>query len=165
MSPFSPGNLGCVFRLIKRRTAIVLLLLSDHLVQNRQTGEQMTHWDKLNKENSNLVALFIMSQRVICSPVWRFCTTWSLSCKGPICQDLSLTITTDSGIVDCLRLPFLRSSFFVFGTFFVFCAATAWWNRDWFFDSHRGCLCSCWCYDTHSRVELCSQIAGRGYRL
>ena len=27
--------------------------LSDHVVQNRQTGEQMTHW-------------------VICSPVWRF---------------------------------------------------------------------------------------------
>ena len=24
---------------------------------NRQTGEQMMHWDMLNKENSNLVAL------------------------------------------------------------------------------------------------------------
>ena len=32
---------------------------SGHVVQNRQTGEQMTHWDK---ENSNLVALFNMSQ-------------------------------------------------------------------------------------------------------
>ena len=36
--------------------------LSDHVVQNRQTGEQMTHWDMLNKENSNLEALFNMSQ-------------------------------------------------------------------------------------------------------
>ena len=32
----------------------------------------MTHWDMLDKENSNLVALFNMSQCVICSPVWRF---------------------------------------------------------------------------------------------
>ena len=34
------------------------LQLSDHVVQNRQTGEQMTHWVMLNKENSNLLALF-----------------------------------------------------------------------------------------------------------
>ena len=39
---------------------------------NRQTGEQMTHWDMLNKENSNIVALFNLYQCVICSPVWRF---------------------------------------------------------------------------------------------
>ena len=32
-----------------------LLQLSNHTVQNRQTGEQMPHWDMLNKENSNLV--------------------------------------------------------------------------------------------------------------
>ena len=44
----------------------------------------MTHWDTLNKENSNLVAFFNMSHCVICSPVWRFCTTWLLSCKRPI---------------------------------------------------------------------------------
>ena len=50
------------------------LQLSDHVVQNRQTGEQMTHWVMLNKGNSNLVAFFNMSQCVICSPVWRFCT-------------------------------------------------------------------------------------------
>ena len=60
------------------------LQLSDHVVQNRQTGEQMTHWAMLNKENSNLVVLFNTSQCVICSPVWRFCTTWSRSCKGPL---------------------------------------------------------------------------------
>ena len=34
------------------------LQLSDHVVQNRQTDEQMTHWAMLNKENSNLVVLF-----------------------------------------------------------------------------------------------------------
>ena len=60
------------------------LQLSEHVVQSHQTGEQMTHWAMLNKENSNLVVLFNMSQCVICSPVWRFCTSWSLSCKGPI---------------------------------------------------------------------------------
>ena len=62
------------------------LQLSDHVVQNRRTGEQMTHGDMLNKENSNLVALF---NCVICSPVWRswFCTTWSLSCKGSIMME------------------------------------------------------------------------------
>ena len=48
------------------------LQLSNHMVQNRHTGKQMTHWDMLNKENSNLVAFFNMSQSVICSPVWRF---------------------------------------------------------------------------------------------
>ena len=61
------------------------LQLSDHLVQNRQTGEQMTHWDMLNKATTKFeVSLFNMSQWVICSPVWQFCTTWSLSIKGPI---------------------------------------------------------------------------------
>ena len=39
---------------------------------NRQTCEQMTQWDVLNKEKSNLLALFNMSQCVICSPVWQF---------------------------------------------------------------------------------------------
>ena len=28
------------------------LQLSDRVVQNRPTGEQMTHWDMFNKENS-----------------------------------------------------------------------------------------------------------------
>ena len=30
----------------------------------------MTPWDMLNKEKSNMVALFNMSQCVACSPVW-----------------------------------------------------------------------------------------------
>ena len=52
--------------------AMGFLQLSDHVLQNRQTGEQKTHWDILNKENSNMVALFNMSQCVICSSVRRF---------------------------------------------------------------------------------------------
>ena len=35
--------------------------MSDHVVR---TGEQITHWDMLNKEHSNLVALVKMSQCV-----------------------------------------------------------------------------------------------------
>ena len=62
--------------------------LSVHVLQYRQTCEQMRHWDMLNKENSNLVALLNMSQCVICSPVWRFYSTWSLSCNGPIWEKL-----------------------------------------------------------------------------
>ena len=61
-----------------------LLQLSDQVVQNQQSGGQMTYWDMLNKETSNLVALFNMFQCIICSPVWRFCTTWWLSWKWPI---------------------------------------------------------------------------------
>lgn len=56
-----------------------LLQLSDHVVPNRQRGEQMTHWDMLNKENSNMMALFNMSPCVICSPVPRDCSV----AKGP----------------------------------------------------------------------------------
>ena len=69
------------------------LQLSDQVVQNRQTGEQMTHRAMLNKENSNLVVLFDMSQCLICSPVWRFCTTCSLSCKGPISDHALIYMT------------------------------------------------------------------------
>ena len=49
-----------------------LLQLSNHVVQNRHTGEQMTHWDVLKKATKFEVSLFNMSQCVICSPVWRF---------------------------------------------------------------------------------------------
>ena len=61
-----------------------LLQLSNHVVQNCQTGKQMTHWDLLNKANKFEFSLFNMSEYIICSPVWRFCTTWLLSCKRPI---------------------------------------------------------------------------------
>ena len=49
--------------------------MSDHVVENPQTEEQMTHWDMSNKEHLNLVALFIISLCVICTPVWLFRTT------------------------------------------------------------------------------------------
>ena len=48
------------------------LQLSDHVVQNLQTGEQMTHWDMLNKATKFEFSLFYMSHCVICSPVWSF---------------------------------------------------------------------------------------------
>ena len=60
------------------------LHLSDHVVQNRQTGEQMTHWDILNKATKFEFSFFNMFQCVICSPVWQFCTKGPLGCKGPI---------------------------------------------------------------------------------
>lgn len=55
-----------------------------HVIRNRQTGEQMMYWNRLNKENSNLVALFNLSQCVICSPLWRLCTMRSFNCIRPI---------------------------------------------------------------------------------
>ena len=59
--------------------------------KNRHTGEQMTHWDMLKKATKSEFSLFNMSQCVICSPVWRFCTTWFLSCKRPILQLVTKT--------------------------------------------------------------------------
>lgn len=56
---------------------------SDHAARNRQTGEQTTHWAMLNKGNSNLVALFNISQCVTRSPARRPRTPRSLGCKGP----------------------------------------------------------------------------------
>jgi len=38
----------------------------------------------LNKENSNLVALFNMSQCVICPRVWRFAPRDRSAAKGPL---------------------------------------------------------------------------------
>ena len=64
-------------------TSMGPLQLSDHVVQNHQTGKQMTHWDMWNKEHSNLVALFNMSQCLICSP----------AAKGSF--DLSLSIFSE----------------------------------------------------------------------
>ena len=59
-------------------------LIGNFTAKRSRGTKANAHWDMLNKENSNLVALFIMSQCVICSPVWLFCTTWSLSLKGLI---------------------------------------------------------------------------------
>ena len=45
---FSPGK-GSLIRAFC--PAMGPLQLSSHMIQNCQTGEQMTHWDKFNKEN------------------------------------------------------------------------------------------------------------------
>ena len=55
-----------------------------------KTKRKYANKKKKNKENLNLVALFNMSARVISSPVWWFCTMWSLSCKGPITTTLEV---------------------------------------------------------------------------
>ena len=57
--------------------AMGLLQLSNHVVQNRHTGEQMTHWDILNKE----IQIWWLS---LTCPSVSFCTTRLLSCKRPI---------------------------------------------------------------------------------
>ena len=46
-----------------------LLQLSNHVVQNRHTGEQMAHWDMLKKATKFEFSLFNVSQCIICSPV------------------------------------------------------------------------------------------------
>ena len=53
------------------------------MLQNRQTGEKIAPWDMLNKEISNLVALFNMCQCVIYSPVWQFCQRDRSAAEGP----------------------------------------------------------------------------------
>ena len=53
------------------------------VVQNHQTGEQMTQRDMLNKENINLVALFNMFQYVICLQFGDFVLHDHLALKGP----------------------------------------------------------------------------------
>ena len=50
------------------------LQLSDHVVQNRQTGEQMVHWDMFNEATKFEFSLFKMAQCIICSPLWQFCS-------------------------------------------------------------------------------------------
>ena len=67
------------------RTCVILgKALSRHLYaqmglfaaeQSRGTGEQMTHWDMLNKAIIFEFSLFNMSQWVICSPLWGSGTT------------------------------------------------------------------------------------------
>ena len=54
------------------RSQMGLLQLSNHVVQNRHTGEQMTQWDMLKKATKFEFSLFNVSQCVICSPVWQF---------------------------------------------------------------------------------------------
>ena len=71
---------------LKRSPSLVMgpLQLSDHVVQTRQTGEQMTHWDMLNKATKFGFSFFNMAQCVICSPVWRFVPRDRSAAKGPL---------------------------------------------------------------------------------
>ena len=60
------------------------LQLAIHVVQNRRSGEQKSHWAKTNKENYHLklcMSFFVLSQCDFCSPAWRFSREW-LAAKG-----------------------------------------------------------------------------------
>ena len=64
---------------------------SDHMVQKAPClRANDAIGDMVNKENLNLVALFSMPHRVICSLAWRFSYHLITSCKGSI----SLLINT-----------------------------------------------------------------------
>ena len=57
------------------------------VVPNCLEREQKTFWDKTNKALTSFKLEFsfvCLSQYALCSPAWRFCTTWVTSCKGPI---------------------------------------------------------------------------------
>ena len=54
-------------------TRMIPLQISDHLVQNWQTGEQMTHWDMLNKATK--FEFFSVPVRHLLSSL-AICTTW-----------------------------------------------------------------------------------------
>ena len=128
MCHFNPWSVGLIYHgpncILKRTLCSLcfqslidaeikgLLQLSNHMVQNRQTGEQMSHWDLLNKATKFEFSLFNISQYIICSPVWRFCTTWLLSCKRPIAHEQwysmiqTSSITTSNSIkTTALSLP------------------------------------------------------------
>ena len=62
------------------------LQLSNHVVQNRHSEEQMTHWDMLKKAAKFEFSLFSMHQCVICSPVWRclYHVTDCSAANGPL---------------------------------------------------------------------------------
>ena len=55
-------------------TRMIPLQISDHLVQNWQIGEQMTHWDMLNKATK--FEFFSVPVRHLLSSL-AICTTWS----------------------------------------------------------------------------------------
>ena len=76
-----------------------LLRLSDHEVQTRQTGEQMTHWDMLNKATKFKLSLFNMSQCVIAHLFAEFVPHDRSTTIGPL------------GFIDCSRLSVSKSGF------------------------------------------------------
>ena len=63
------------------------LQVAIHVVQNRRTGEQKSHWDKTNKGNYHLklcmpFVCLVPVRLLLTSRL--FCTTWMVTCKGPI---------------------------------------------------------------------------------
>ena len=99
------------------------LQLSNRVVQNRQTGEQMTHWDTLNKATKFEFSLFNMSQCVICSPVWRFlnhvtaqlqrahfCSSLTLSCWGQGSLFISQLASRLARLMNTFKLDVARNS-------------------------------------------------------
>ena len=61
-----------------------LLQLSNHVVQNGHTGEQMTHWDMLNKENSNFVASLTCPSASFALQYGNFVPRDCSAAKGPL---------------------------------------------------------------------------------
>ena len=51
------------------KSSVGPLQLGDHVVQNLQTGEQVTQWNMLHKPANFEFSFFHISQCVICSPV------------------------------------------------------------------------------------------------
>ena len=63
------------------------LELTVHVVQNRQAGEQKSHWDKTNKGNYHLklcCLLFVLSRCDFCSPAQSFVPREWLAAKGQL---------------------------------------------------------------------------------
>ena len=100
-----------------------LLQLSNHMVQNRHTGEQMTHWDTLNKATKFEFSLFNISQCVICSTVWRFlnhvtarlqrahfCSSLTLSCWGQGSLFISQLASRLARLMNTFKLDVARNS-------------------------------------------------------
>ena len=80
-----------------------------HVVQIHHTGEQVTHWDKTNKElvSSKMVISFVCLVPVrLLLPSQRFCTTWITSCKGAInCTHQLQWWCTVESLLECPQSP------------------------------------------------------------
>lgn len=69
----------------KTQHNLVVNLHFDH--NTCHAGEQKTHWDRKSEELTSFSVvspLFVLSQCVSGSSVWRVCTTRMTRCKGPI---------------------------------------------------------------------------------
>ena len=71
-----------------------LLQLSNHVVQNRHTGEQMTHWDMLNKENIQIWWLSLTCPSAFALQYGDFVPRDCSAAKGLLTQNKDITILT-----------------------------------------------------------------------